>query len=206
MKYSPHFPYRQSGIRPAVSTLRWYRETTPFWHGIRHGAIICISGSIYNIAIYLQISMRQSQTAHCKQAYRMSNKISNLNLHLIFNQAIQVCVNKEAQNIDSQMRLLFLFPQFSKSLAESWLNQKLFGKEVTEMREPVRYLDTCFSFWTWYQKDSSPNSFKRSSGKYFVSFKRHKPSIFPTLLTRIFQRSTTSHSNLFRQKVYSSQL
>lgn len=88
----------------------------------------------------------------------MSNKISNLNLHLIFNQAIHVYVNKEAQNIDTQMRLLFLFPLKPSQLMT---NQKLFGKEVIEMRQPVRYLDTCFPFWTWYQKDSSPNSFKR---------------------------------------------
>lgn len=43
----------------------------------------------------------------------MSNRISNLNLHLILNQAIQVYINRKAQNIDTQMRLLFLFPQFS---------------------------------------------------------------------------------------------
>lgn len=43
----------------------------------------------------------------------MSNKTSSLNLHLTFSQAIQVYVNKEAQNIDTQMRLPISFPQFS---------------------------------------------------------------------------------------------
>lgn len=49
--------------------------------------------------------MRRSQTSDCKQTYRMSNKTSSLNLHLTFSQAIQVYVNKEAENIDTQMRL-----------------------------------------------------------------------------------------------------
>lgn len=77
------------------------------------GAIICISGNIYSISVYLPISMRRSQTSDCKQTYRMSNKTSSLNLHLTFSQAIQVYVNKEAQNIDTQMRLPISFPQFS---------------------------------------------------------------------------------------------
>lgn len=77
-----------------------------------HGAIICFSQNIYSISIYLQISMRQSQMSDCKQTYHTSVKITSLHLDLILNQAIQICVNKEAQNTGTHTNL-FLFPQFS---------------------------------------------------------------------------------------------
>lgn len=87
-----------SGIRSVVSVLRSYHKTALFGRGILHGAIICIAGNIYSISIYLQISMRQSQMSDCKQIYLMSIKITNLQLHLILNQAIQACVNRGTEH------------------------------------------------------------------------------------------------------------
>lgn len=68
VKYSPLFPYRHDGSFRKKACC-FYSKIVPFQHGIMHRAIICLSGNIHSISIYLQISETISKDMNGNLSY-----------------------------------------------------------------------------------------------------------------------------------------